>query len=930
MFNEMQNCTWPGWETVEMIGRGSFGSVYKIQRNIFGNVETAALKVISIPRNSGDIQEMYSDGYNTESITKVFEGHMQSIVEEYSLMRKLSGNTHIVNCDDVRYVRHTDGIGWDIFIKMELLTPLTAVLPAQIPEQMVVKLGVDMCRALELCNRHNILHRDIKPQNIFISDAGDYKLGDFGIAKTVVQTMGGTRIGTPRYMAPEVFNAQPYGYSADIYSLGLVMYWMLNEKRMPFMPLPPVEPQPGLEQEVTYRRLAGEPLPPPVHGSPELKRIVMKACAYDPRYRYASAVEMLADMQILASEHTSGTEATGNVQTEENAYVWQPAADVQPAEQLDVRQTMDFFGKKSPAGKIIDVQVGNEKKQVWIPKTLQDGQTFYYEGMGRKSAYSEKRGDLYLKIRLTPFDVPPKQVNKKKSKAPFNLILVFLVIVAAMVLLISRLKHGWVDDGGNMYYYQLGQVTTGFVSIEESKYLFDDQGVMQTGWHTIEGKKYYFADDGKMATRSLVITENGIKYVYRFDRDGALQYFDVTLVNCACSKSVEPIYFSDAYGGVGAGHYWTMASPVQNAFYMKLEIKAPKEATVGNPDGTWTVHIRGLTGEWEHAGYFDMVDGLGTFEVMFDEAKTFDAYVCTKYSGDGYYGDIVNELYEVSYRVYQEKESLMKKTVNTLGQTTKVTYYSSSGEVAAWYTSEYDENNVEQVRIIHDNLTGNEVKLVRNADGDYVIEENSGVNCCWVERKYDSYGNLASEILYDHEKVMLNRYQYDYDDAGNPVAVYSYDAAGELTDTTRTTNEYDSGEVLRYSVNYDAYPGTNPHTYRTTYTYDVEGELIGIARCENDNTIPYQVQSISSIGNYFADKRTIMSYDAVWDGSQSVFIYDQAHKHTYVYEEIYNEEGQLCMIIAWEEKSGTVQLSHISIYCYFDDNSALLYSSVAK
>ena len=654
MSNHTHNCIWPGWETLEMIGRGSFGSVYKIQRNIFGNVETAALKVISIPRNQSDIQDMYSDGYNTENITKIFEGHMQGIVEEYSLMRKLSGNTNIVNCDDVRYVRHEDGIGWDIFIKMELLTPLTAALPEQIPEHMVVKLGIDMCRALEMCNRHNILHRDIKPQNIFVSNAGDYKLGDFGIAKTVAQNMGGTRIGTPRYMAPEVFSAQPYGHSADIYSLGLVLYWMLNEKRMPFLPLPPVEMQPGMEQDATYRRLAGEPLPPPAHGGLDLKRVVMKACAFDPRYRYASAAEMLTEMQLLTSGYTGRTDTGIGTGVNGNSSMRQSGTDVLPARKLDVHQTMDFSGRKNPAGKIIDVQVGNEKKQVWIPETLQDGQTFFYEGMGLKSASSEERGDLYLKIRLTPFDVPPKSAGKKKSGTPFAAILVLLVIVAAMVLLLPRMKHGWVDDGGNTYYYRLGQVTTGFVNIEDSQYLFDDQGVMQTGWHTIEGKKYYFAEDGKMETRSLVITENGNKHVYRFSSDGALQYCDTTLTNAPCSKLPEPAYFLNAYGGFATGYCWVMDDPMQNAFYMKLEVKAADGAIAGNPDGTWMVHIRGLNGEWEHAGYFEIVDGVGTFEMMFDEAKTFDAYACTKYSGDGYYGDVAIELYEVSCRVYPE------------------------------------------------------------------------------------------------------------------------------------------------------------------------------------------------------------------------------------------------------------------------------------
>ena len=79
------------------------------------------LKVISIPQNDGDIDEMYNDGYDDESITSTFQSHLKSIVAEYSLMRKMNGCTNIVNCDDIRYIQHEDGIGWDIFIKMELL-----------------------------------------------------------------------------------------------------------------------------------------------------------------------------------------------------------------------------------------------------------------------------------------------------------------------------------------------------------------------------------------------------------------------------------------------------------------------------------------------------------------------------------------------------------------------------------------------------------------------------------------------------------------------------------------------------------------------------------------------------------------------------------------------------------------------------------------
>ena len=297
-----QSISWPSWETVKLIGQGSFGTVYEIQRDIFGDVEKAALKVITIPQNASDIDEMYNDGYDEESIASTFKSHLKSIVAEYSMMRKMNGCANIVNCDDVRYVQHDDGIGWDIYIKMELLSPLTKALSGDISEDTVIKIGKDICTALELCKRYEIVHRDIKPQNIFVSPNGDYKLGDFGIAKTIEKTMGGTKIGTYKYMAPEVYNNQPYGSAADIYSLGLVLYWLLNKKRMPFLPMPPAKLSASMDETARNRRLSGEALPPPVNGSEELKRIVLKACAYKTEDRYAYAAQMLLDLNRISEQ----------------------------------------------------------------------------------------------------------------------------------------------------------------------------------------------------------------------------------------------------------------------------------------------------------------------------------------------------------------------------------------------------------------------------------------------------------------------------------------------------------------------------------------------------------------------------------------------------------------------------------------------------
>ncbi len=304
-YNDSRMPTWPGWETVRLLGRGSFGAVYEIERDVFGEKEKAALKVISIPQSDSDIRELYGEGYDDESITETFKEYLKKIVAEYSLMRKMNGSANVVNCDDVRYVQHDDGIGWDIFIKMELLTPLMEAVPIHASEEQVVRIGEDLCHALIQCRQFDIVHRDIKPHNIFVSPLGDYKLGDFGVAKTMEKTTGGTKIGTYKFMAPEVYNNKPYGAGADIYSLGLVLYWLLNERRMPFLPPPPEKLKTGMEEKARLRRFSGEAIPAPAHGSEDLKRIVLKACAYDPKDRYQSAEEMLRDLEALGTEAVS-------------------------------------------------------------------------------------------------------------------------------------------------------------------------------------------------------------------------------------------------------------------------------------------------------------------------------------------------------------------------------------------------------------------------------------------------------------------------------------------------------------------------------------------------------------------------------------------------------------------------------------------------
>lgn len=194
---------WPGWTVVRKLGEGSFGGVYEIQRTLpDGRIEKSALKKLSVPRSEDEIRELYSQSFSKQSITEHYKNQMSELVSEYSLAQELNGSRNVVACHDVRYVQHKDGIGWDIYIRMELLHPLKTVLENKYQERNVLKLGLSMCNALVACQKHNIIHRDIKPENILVSDQGEYKLGDFGIAKVSETTATGTMTGTMGYIAP--------------------------------------------------------------------------------------------------------------------------------------------------------------------------------------------------------------------------------------------------------------------------------------------------------------------------------------------------------------------------------------------------------------------------------------------------------------------------------------------------------------------------------------------------------------------------------------------------------------------------------------------------------------------------------------------------------------------------------------------------------
>lgn len=307
MNQNLLNRIWPGWTLVRKLGQGSYGGVFEIQRMLpGGRVERSALKKISIPRSLDEVDSLLAQSVSERSISEFYQEELQKLVKEYTMMNQLNECINIVGVQDLSYQKN--GLGWDIYFRMELLQPLKRVIDAQYREMTVIRLGIEVCNALVACGSLNILHRDIKPENILVSDKGVFKLGDFGIAKSSEKTQTGTVAGTFGYMAPEVANREHYGASADVYSLGIVLYWLANNNTLPFLPLPPQIPTASQRQKALTRRFSGEQLPAPKNGSTDFKAIILKACAFSPADRYHTAAELRDALKELYYRKQKQTE----------------------------------------------------------------------------------------------------------------------------------------------------------------------------------------------------------------------------------------------------------------------------------------------------------------------------------------------------------------------------------------------------------------------------------------------------------------------------------------------------------------------------------------------------------------------------------------------------------------------------------------------
>ena len=264
------------YEIIEKIGSGGMATVYKAKCHVLNRY--VAIKIL---RDEFTTDEEFIKRFEVEAQSAASITH-PNIVSVYDV--GVDGNLYYIVME---------------LIKGKTLKEIIVEEKGPLPWKWSVNIASQIASALEIAHKNHIIHRDIKPHNIIITEDGVAKVTDFGIAKAVSNstiTAFGTTIGSVHYFSPEHARGGYTDEKSDLYSLGVVMYEMLTGK-VPFDADTPVS--------IALKHMQEDPKPPIElnHNIPmAVNDIIMKALKKDTNLRYQNATSMLLDLKRALKE----------------------------------------------------------------------------------------------------------------------------------------------------------------------------------------------------------------------------------------------------------------------------------------------------------------------------------------------------------------------------------------------------------------------------------------------------------------------------------------------------------------------------------------------------------------------------------------------------------------------------------------------------
>ena len=290
---------WGEWYIGDMLEEDYCGTLHAVTRGKGGPRHSSVIKVCRFPSETLSLKAGSIFKNDTAKISRHFEERLEEIIYRLHLLSSMSNHGSIVNYYDYKIDIPEEGPGRIVIFRKDQVVPFAQYMqdhPTAKGE--VIRLGKELCEALSYHLKRGTAQGYLRLENVFVSQEGAFKLGDTFEG----DLLGGQVPAPPLFAAPEVLLGENFDHTADIYTLGLIMYKLLNEGRLPFMPSPSVKLEPREIKRALAQRVRKRPLPPPTLAGADLGSLVLKACSDEPSRRYTTPLEMKEALENLAPD----------------------------------------------------------------------------------------------------------------------------------------------------------------------------------------------------------------------------------------------------------------------------------------------------------------------------------------------------------------------------------------------------------------------------------------------------------------------------------------------------------------------------------------------------------------------------------------------------------------------------------------------------